>query len=66
MLQYDFDGLSLDWQYPAMRGGRPEDRPNFTLLVKVIVARQDLLLCIRVPTLINFDPVHVEGKTCYD
>ncbi|XP_035701862.1 probable chitinase 2 [Folsomia candida] len=29
---YNFDGFELDWQYPTLRGGRPEDRANFALL----------------------------------
>ncbi|XP_063595451.1 probable chitinase 2 [Penaeus indicus] len=28
------DGLDLDWEYPANRGGAPEDRENFVYLVK--------------------------------
>ncbi|CAH2056350.1 unnamed protein product, partial [Iphiclides podalirius] len=31
---YKFDGLDLDWEYPAKRDGRPIDRANFVLLVK--------------------------------
>jgi len=34
LLRYDFDGLDIDWEYPAARGGSPADKPNFTLLVK--------------------------------
>jgi hypothetical protein len=34
--QYNFDGLDLDWEYPAARdGGRPEDRKNYAIFVKV-------------------------------
>lgn len=32
--KYNFDGLDLDWEYPAARGGKPEDRENFASLVK--------------------------------
>nr|XP_040227768.2 probable chitinase 2 [Anopheles coluzzii] len=36
LVHYGFDGLDLDWEYPTMRGGIPEDRENFVLLVQAL------------------------------
>lgn len=34
--QNHFDGLDLDWEYPAFRdGGKPRDRNNYADLVQV-------------------------------
>lgn len=41
--RYKLDGLDIDWEYPGMAGAtnhfRPEDRRNFTLLLKELRAR---------------------------
>ena len=38
--RYHFDGIDIDWEYPgfAEHQGRPEDKTNFTLLLKELYA----------------------------
>ncbi|UYV73398.1 Cht9, partial [Cordylochernes scorpioides] len=36
--KYEFDGLDMDWEYPANRGGKPEDKENYILLLKELQA----------------------------
>jgi chitinase len=43
--RYKLDGLDIDWEYPGMTGAgnrfRPEDKRNYTLLLKELRARFD-------------------------
>lgn len=39
--QNNFDGLDLDWEYPAFReGGKPRDKENYAKLVQVSIVKQ--------------------------
>lgn len=39
--QNNFDGLDLDWEYPAFRdGSKPSDKENYAALVKVSESKE--------------------------
>ncbi|KAK0089446.1 hypothetical protein PV325_007399 [Microctonus aethiopoides] len=36
VVKHGFDGMSLDWEYPAQNGGAPEDVVNYIKLLKIL------------------------------
>ncbi|KAK8769157.1 hypothetical protein V5799_014378 [Amblyomma americanum] len=59
MHDHDFDGLEIMWKYPGYerRGGKPQDKQNFVLLLKELkaaFARRPLYLTAAVPLEDNY------------
>nr|AZS52293.1 chitinase 6-2 [Plutella xylostella] len=72
--QNRFDGLDLDWEYPAFRdGGKPKDRENYAKLVKELreefekesekTGKPRLLLTMAVPAGIEYIQKGFDVKT---
>ncbi|XP_045772482.1 mucin-5AC isoform X2 [Maniola jurtina] len=72
--QNHFDGLDLDWEYPAFRdGGKPKDRENYAKLVKELreefekesqkTGKPRLLLTMAVPAGIEYIEKGFDVKT---
>lgn len=56
-----FDGLDLDWEYPAFRdGGKPRDRDNYAQLVQV---RKDSIVSEFSEEVELFISIAVENET---
>uniref|UniRef100_A0A7G3AFM1 Putative chitotriosidase-1-signalp detected n=1 Tax=Lutzomyia longipalpis TaxID=7200 RepID=A0A7G3AFM1_LUTLO len=39
LVHFGFDGLDIDWEYPAHRGGIPADKENFVKLLEMLKER---------------------------
>lgn len=53
-LKYGFDGLDMDWEYPAQRDGEPLiDKENHLLLLKELSAKLVLIYVNRNKRLTN-------------
>ncbi|KAL5291958.1 CHIA.2 family protein [Megaselia abdita] len=56
VLEHGFDGLDLDWEYPAQRGGAASDKANFVTWLKELKTeykKKNLLLTIAVGSTSN-------------
>ncbi|XP_076044156.1 chitinase-3-like protein 1 [Oratosquilla oratoria] len=52
VLEHNFDGLDVDWEYPNARGGVPADKENFVFLLdelRVELDRHNLLMTAALP-----------------
>ena len=59
MLRHKIDGIDLDWEYPGLVGNgnvhRPEDKDNFTEILKLLRKKLDSLSNDNNNYLLNWD-----------
>jgi chitinase len=59
----DFDGLELDWEFPTLNGGTPEDKANFISLLQVL---NEQLKVYRLTLFVSVSAIQLIAGKAYD